>query len=256
MRLSLIPILLLGASLGMAQDVRINSSSGLSTPIAVLSVKNTATSDTGTISGRGKPAIYGFSEPTIDKGIGVEGIGADDGVYGVASGLPSVNGLDNTRVGVEGYAYGGWLNLGILGTVNTSSDYAGYFQGNVMVMGYVTTFSDSLLKTDIQPMPSALKKLMTLKPKSYRMATSKFPNSHLADGPQFGVLAQDLATVYPELVSEGPVFSGNPADASTTATKYKSVNYTGLIPILIKAVQEQQAEIDTLQQQIRVLKGQ
>jgi len=258
MRLSLIPILL-GATLGVAQDVRINSSTGdqTSPPIpSVLAVANTATTDTAGYASGGKVAVYGISQPTYSKGIGVEGVGASRGILGIGSGPSYPAGQDNVRIGVYGTATGGWSNVGIWGQETSLLDYAGYFSGNVTVTGNFQNLSDSLLKKNIQPMPPALNKLMDLKPKTYEMDGSKTPHTLLAQGPQDGVLAQDVATVFPELVKDVPIFSGDPSQSNTTATNYKSVNYMGLIPILIKAVQEQQAEIDTLQQKIRALKGQ
>jgi hypothetical protein len=48
-------------------------------------------------------------------------------------------------------------------------------------------------------------------------------------------LAQDIEKVFPELVSE--------------ANDIKSVNYQGLVPLLINALKEQQLEIDRLKAQ-------
>jgi hypothetical protein len=48
-------------------------------------------------------------------------------------------------------------------------------------------------------------------------------------------LAQDIEKVFPELVSE--------------ANDIKSVNYQGLVPVLINALKEQQLEIDRLKAQ-------
>jgi hypothetical protein len=48
-------------------------------------------------------------------------------------------------------------------------------------------------------------------------------------------LEQDIEKVFPELVSE--------------ANDIKSVNYQGLVPVLINALKEQQLEIDRLKAQ-------
>ena len=48
-------------------------------------------------------------------------------------------------------------------------------------------------------------------------------------------MAQDIEKVFPELVSE--------------ANDIKSVNYQGLVPVLINALKEQQLEIDRLKAQ-------
>jgi len=56
-----------------------------------------------------------------------------------------------------------------------------------------------------------------------------------------GVSAQNVETVAPELVTNGD--------------DYKSVNYNGLIGILIEAVKEQGNQINDLKQVITELKG-
>ena len=48
---------------------------------------------------------------------------------------------------------------------------------------------------------------------------------------KIGLLAQDIEKVFPELVTE--------------TNDIKSVNYQGLVPVLINAMKEQQDEIDS-----------
>jgi ribosomal protein S7 len=52
---------------------------------------------------------------------------------------------------------------------------------------------------------------------------------------KIGVLAQDIEKVFPELVSE--------------SNGVKSVNYQGLVPVLINALKEQQVEIEALKKE-------
>ena len=65
-----------------------------------------------------------------------------------------------------------------------------------------------------------------------------------------------LETVFPELVKI------NPAKTEEQPIEFKAVNYTGLIPVLTEAIQEQQkdiaakdARIDDLQKQLNELKA-
>ncbi len=51
---------------------------------------------------------------------------------------------------------------------------------------------------------------------------------------QFGLLAQEVQKVYPELVKQNPAGE-------------LSVNYTGLIPVLLESVKEQQQQIENQQ---------
>ena len=66
----------------------------------------------------------------------------------------------------------------------------------------------------------------------------------LPDGKHYGLIAQDLQLVLPELVSTQHFQS----DPKEKGFDYLSVNYNELIPILIKGMQEQQAIIQ--QQQV------
>ena len=57
---------------------------------------------------------------------------------------------------------------------------------------------------------------------------------------KIGVLAQDIEKVFPELISE--------------SNGVKSVNYQGLIPVLINALKEQQSEIEIYRNEVSELK--
>ena len=63
-------------------------------------------------------------------------------------------------------------------------------------------------------------------------------------------MAQELEKVIPRLVEEGSHPGENKSDPEI---KFKAVNYIGLIPILTKAIQEQQQTITTQQKTIEGL---
>ena len=124
------------------------------------------------------------------------------------------------------------------GTMNFESNgfetgtYA--FNGNttvsndLTVSGDVVVSSDARLKANIVSLGSTLAKLILIDGKTYTMKK---------DGKQkIGVLAQDIQKVFPELVSEGD-------------NEMLAVNYQGLVPVLINALKEQQAEINKLKEQ-------
>lgn len=64
---------------------------------------------------------------------------------------------------------------------------------------------------------------------------------------EFGLIAQELETVLPELVFDKKVYLKGVGE-----TDLKTVNYIGLIPILTKAIQEQQEIIES--QEARIAK--
>ena len=90
-------------------------------------------------------------------------------------------------------------------------------------------------------------------------STGEAGKMNLPKGKQFGLIAQDVETVFPELVKDEvnvimPDLKKNP-DGLKQEIKYKGVNYIGLIPILTQAIKEQQLQINDLRRQIKELKG-
>jgi hypothetical protein len=104
--------------------------------------------------------------------------------------------------------------------------------------------SDASLKENIQPIDNALSKVLKLQGKSYYYIQPK--DSELSSTEKvtyFGLLAQDVKVVIPELVMEVD-------DASKTS----AINYDGFIPLLIEAIKEQQIIIDALKTEVEALK--
>ena len=105
--------------------------------------------------------------------------------------------------------------------------------GSAVFSGDVTVNSDMRLKANIISLGSTLAKLLQIDGKSYVMKTDESKQ-------KIGLLAQDVKAVYPELVKQANNEEGT-----------LSVNYQGLIPVLINAIKEQQAEIDELKRLIK-----
>lgn len=192
--------------------------------------------------------VQGTSVPLPNYGVGVQGQGGYMGVQGFAT-KPGTG----DRYGGHFKASGGVFNLGIFATAASGpNSYAGYFQGNVHVLGTLTTPSDARLKTDVRALDRPLDKLLALRPATYYFDTARLPLPGLPEARQIGLLAEDVESVLPELVSEIPVADegsreATPAAAALGPDTYQSVNYLGLIPVLIGAIQEQQAAIEALQ---------
>lgn len=98
------------------------------------------------------------------------------------------------------------------------------FAVNASTGGTCCPFSDEKLKENIQPLDNSLDKVLSLKGVSY---TWRYKNKD-----DIGLIAQDVAYVYPELVTE--------------KNGYKQVDYVKLIAPLIEAVREQQRQIELL----------
>lgn len=106
-------------------------------------------------------------------------------------------------------------------------------------VGNVTP-SDERLKTDIADIDGALSIINSLRPVSFRYDQAKSPIG-FAPGVQFGFVAQELELLIPEIVSEWTIDAARPEE-----TTYKQVDLLRLVPLLVKAIQEQQAQIDQM----------
>jgi hypothetical protein len=105
--------------------------------------------------------------------------------------------------------------------------------GAMWIAGALTQNSDGRLKKNISPVPSALGGIAKLRGVSFEW-TDKTRES----GRQLGVIAQDVQSVFPELVTTGK-------------DGMLSVNYLGLTAPLIEAVKELKADNDNLRAQLR-----
>jgi hypothetical protein len=169
------------------------------------------------------------------------------GVFGDASG-------GDHNFGVYGIAGLGTTNYAVFGTLEDTSaigsgDWAGYFNGPVFSShGYTT--SDVKLKTNIKDLGNnnALALINSLQPKSYEYKNASYPSMHLPKGNQYGLIAQEVETVLPQLVKEAihPPKRDKQGKIIHPQVEYLAVNYTGFIPVLIGAVKEQQHTIDSL----------
>jgi hypothetical protein len=184
--------------------------------------------------------------------------------YTTTSGANVLVGLD-TRVTVNSGNV--W---GVLGLVNTSStvtssavgvygsvtspnaeQFAGFFNGRVGTNS-VYQSSDARLKDNIVDLNNGmLDKLNRINPKEY--VFKNINGLNLPRGKQVGVLAQEINEIFPELViqslSPAELTGGTNADA----TKYLMVNYNGLIPYLIKGIQELSVKVEDQQREIDLL---
>jgi len=104
--------------------------------------------------------------------------------------------------------------------------------------------SDVKLKENIVDATPKLANLMQVKVRNYNMIgdTTK----------QIGVVAQELETIFPSMIDELP---DKDADGNDLGTTTKSVKYSVFVPMLIKAMQEQQALITQLTARITALES-
>jgi chemotaxis protein histidine kinase CheA len=110
--------------------------------------------------------------------------------------------------------------------------------------GTYTTISDAKLKENVVDANPQLNKLMQTRVVNYNLIDD--------DLKQIGWVAQELETIFPSMVFESPDKTPEGEDLGTTT---KGVKLTVFIPILVKAIQEQQALITALTARITALEN-
>jgi hypothetical protein len=126
-----------------------------------------------------------------------------------------------------------WLRPGVDNTLDLGSAdrrWKVVFAAN----GTINT-SDRRLKTDIRPLDHGLTELMRLEPIRYRWKEG--PSTE-----RLGFLAQEVSSILPEVVAEPESPDG-----------YFGMYYDEIIPVLVKAIQEQQREIEELRSTLKAV---
>jgi hypothetical protein len=101
--------------------------------------------------------------------------------------------------------------------------------------------SDRRFKKDIEPLENALEKINAMEGVSYQFKKSKINEYNLPSEQQYGLIAQDVQKIAPNIVQEDE-------------QGYLGIDYIKIIPLLIESVKEQQASIVALQEENEALK--
>lgn len=145
--------------------------------------------------------------------------------------------VDNTPGAGSFFTLAGNGNFGV-GTASPSHKLT--VAGNILATGSITP-SDARYKKNILPISGALNTIMSLSAYSYLLKKEDFPEMNFDKRTQFGLLAQDVESVLPEII-----YTGNDG--------YKGIDYTRIVPFLVEGMKEQQKAIEKQQQQIDELK--
>ncbi|MFT6336115.1 MAG: hypothetical protein ACJATI_002871 [Halioglobus sp.] len=175
------------------------------------------------------------------------------------------------RVGLGGSSFGSirgtaqslildWNNQPAMGYYNSINEF-GPNNNNAIQLGSssfrwseiwsvngLNQSSDRRLKKNIAPLAYGLEAVMNMEPVSYKWKKGNTDN-------QLGFIAQDMEEVIPEVVSHKTL---TPEQRTVAETEGRlpgddmyALNYSKLIPVLVKAIQEQQAEIEILKVEIK-----
>jgi hypothetical protein len=137
------------------------------------------------------------------------------------------NGTRNASISLtSGHAYFAG-NVGIGTTAPTSKLHViGTIRSNA-----INETSDIRFKKEINEISESLDKIIKMKGVTYYWRRDEFPDNNFNKKLQYGLIAQDLEKIIPELVE-------------TDNEGWKSIEYSHIVPLLIEAIKEQQKIID------------
>ena len=201
-------------------------------------------------------AVQGSNASMVGKNIAI-------GVQGIAIPVRDEEGnKEQINIGVKGSAYGTKRCYGVYGEAiyngtngqingaDPLGSWAGFFNGDIGGLNLYIS-SGKNLKSDIKALNTGLEILSKLKPKTYHFSNESKLKSLALDTKrlQYGLIAEEVEEVLPELVKENTQFALKDKDGKELAPSvdFKMVNYIGLIPILIDA-------INTLSNEVEILK--
>jgi hypothetical protein len=101
-----------------------------------------------------------------------------------------------------------------------------------------SSVSDERLKNITSNINNAVEKLMTLRTVNFSWKSDNTNKENL------GLIAQDVEKVFPQVIDKTKLSIG--INSNTDNNEYLGVRYQDLVPVLIAAIQEQQAQIDEL----------
>lgn len=141
-----------------------------------------------------------------------------------------------------------------------SLGYFGKRWSDVYAVNGTINTSDIRKKKNIEPLDYGLKEILKLKPITFKWKENKKGNTIISENLQetkIGFSAQQLLEVIPEVVK---THGWKPIDEKGNYKRVKSdvlgVYYSDIIPVTVKAIQEQQKQIGTLKAAVDELKEQ
>ena len=119
---------------------------------------------------------------------------------------------------------------------NSSDGEAGSIEHNGTSSVAYNTSSDYRLKENIEPLANGLQRLLQLNPVQFDWKSDKTSSE--------GFIAHEVQEIFSDAIS-------GEKDGEQT----QGMDYGRITPLLVKAIQEQQTQIDALQSEIKILKG-
>jgi hypothetical protein len=146
-------------------------------------------------------------------------------LIGASSKTLALNSVNEIVIGYN--AIGAGSNTIRLG----NDDITGVYTKGTVYVNSIALTSDLRLKSNISPLANSLATVMQLNPVHYMKKGSLASTAYTLE--ENGFIAQEIQKILPFIVTEG-----------TDENKLLSVDYNSFIPMLTKAIQEQQKQIE------------
>ena len=109
------------------------------------------------------------------------------------------------------------------------------------------------LKMGVTQIVNPAAQLKNLEPVVYTYNIKKYKHLNLPEGEQYGFLASNVQSQFPEMVYETSLQYPSGKSNFKIAT-YSKVQLEAMIPVLVAAIKEQQEQIDQLRKELEALK--
>jgi len=209
-----------------------NNSGGNNTAAGYQSLYYNSTGSNNT--GSGYQALFenrtGSDNTALGEGALRSGTGNNNIAVGYEAGYNLTTGINNIEIGNNGLSTDyNMIKIGVEG-LQAKTFIAGIYGTSVSGSAVVVNSSGQLgvvvsserFKTDIEPMGSYTAKLQALRPVKFHLKTDPY------GAVQYGLIAEEVAKVYPELVIRDET------------GRIDGVRYDELAPMLLNEMQEQQ----------------
>ena len=123
----------------------------------------------------------------------------------------------------------------------------------ISTAAFAQKVSDSSIKTNTTPVANSLSYITQLQPVSYEYNRGEYKQLNLPAGKQFGFIANDAKLIVPSAISNRHSWYTAGKGSQRTVTT-PEVDLEKLVPLLVGAIKEQQAQIEQLKTEVEQLK--
>lgn len=252
----------------------ITGPTGPTGPTGATGAASTVAGPTGPTGATGATGPTGTSGATIDNTdrtlsvLRFTGVGGDSGVptqgyaiyqQGGAWSHPYPDLAIGYHTGIKLGAYSGYNGIRFYNNHDFTTQTFSVNDGDNNTRAYygiIANASDERLKENIVKIPNALNKLLSIDGVTFDWNAEKTQKCGFSpsDKHEVGVLAQQIQKVLPEAVAPAP-FDYDYVDGkkiSKSGENYLTVKYEKIVPLLIEAIKDQQAQIEELKRIMNV----